>query len=44
MQSIDFEDNVTSWMCCWNVETAAAVDGAIEGGFKAQSESQTCEC
>ncbi len=38
MQSIDFQDDFTSRMRCWNVETAAAVDGAIEGGCKAQSE------
>ncbi len=39
MQSIDFEDDVTPRMRCWNVETAAAVGSAIEGGCKAQSGS-----
>ncbi len=36
MQSIDFEDDVPSRMHCWNVETAAAVGDAIEGGCKAK--------
>ncbi len=39
MQSINFEDDFTSRMLCWNVETAAAVGGAIEGSCKVQSGS-----